>query len=146
MVGLAPLDPPYTSPFSVLAGMRSIGGPIFPGWLILDLEIGRLVRYIHRCTFVRFGSLTIRLTFNRRCPAGWRCAGMVRKGAGHLLCEAPPRAVAAKGARHIFGHTLSNRADVRGGYCVISRYTASTCSDRFFAADLNRCRITVYSH
>ena len=62
---------------------------------ILGLEIGPPVRYIRWCTFVRIWLFDNPTTFNRRCPACYRCAGMVRKGFGHLLCEAPPRAVPA---------------------------------------------------
>jgi len=111
---------------------------------ILGLEVRRPVRYIRRCTFVRVCSLTFRQTFDRRCPACYRCAGTVRKGVRRLLCEARDGPFREKVPDTFFGPTLLNHVEVRGGSCVISRYTAITCGDRFFVSHLNDCRITAY--
>ena len=111
---------------------------------ILGLELRRPVRYIPRCTFVRVCSLTFRQTFDRRCPVFYRCAVMVRKGVRHVFCEAPGGPFWETVPDTFFGPSLLNHAEVQGGWCVISRYTANTCGDRFFVLHLSHCRITLY--
>ena len=40
---------------------------------------------------------------------------------------------------------LPGALSARGGFCAISRYAATTCSERFLISHLNRCTIMAYS-
>jgi len=94
MVGLAALDPPYTSTLR----------PAFRfAWPILALEIGRPLRYIRRCTFVRVCSLTFRQTFDRRCPVWHRRAAVSAPGATAGLSSSAENCPVPCGQRGVWG-------------------------------------------